>query len=308
LKRLFDDVTGYEAHLAMDKEDRECQELLGRARTVYDFTKSYVEETASKQEGAPAEDTSSSNTGAYVKQEVEIYQSEADELEAMVAAQRAAEQAAVKAAVDAANAEVEAARLAQEETARKQAEAAAAAAEAAAEVKRLEDMLAAAEAEGTRRRKLAIDDPENHTLEEIRAMLETANGAANKANEEAAAAEAEAVKVAEEVAAAKKKVNKAYTTKPVIEGAVSLEDRIKNAFKKYSAMKLELNADKENLDLQYKTSYLWTRYQKMKQALAAAEVAEREADPAAFRAAEAAKEKAGRDAEKAAALPAEEKV
>jgi hypothetical protein len=35
-------------------------------------------------------------------------------------------------------------------------------------------------------------------------------------------------------------------------------------------MKIQLGKDKENLDLQYKTSYLWTRYQKMKAALAKA--------------------------------------
>jgi regulator of replication initiation timing len=91
-----------------------------------------------------------------------------------------------------------------------------------------------------------------------------------------------------EVEAAEAKVTEAYTTKPVIEGAVSLEDRIKEAYREYSEMKIQLGKDKENLDLQYKTSYLWTRYQKMNAALEAAEVAEKEANPEAARAKEAA--------------------
>jgi len=153
LKRLFDDVTGLEGKLSKDKESRDLQSGLGRAKTIYDF-KEYAADTASKQECAVVEETAA--TGAYVKQEVEIDENEAAELEAMVAAQRAAEQAAIKAAVDAANAEVEAAKAAQEETARKEAEMAAAAAEAAAEVSRLEALLASLEeapAPG-RRRKL----------------------------------------------------------------------------------------------------------------------------------------------------------
>ena len=94
----------------------------------------------------------------------------------------------------------------------------------------------------------------------------------------------------------------------MIEGAVSLEDMIKDAYKQYSEMKIQLGKDKENLDLQYKTDYLWTRYQKMKATLEAAKVAEREADPAAAKAAEDARNRAAREAEKAAALPAEEKL
>jgi len=172
-----------------------------------------------------------------------------------------------------------------------QAEAAAAAAEAEAEVARLEELLAAAEAaEGTRRRRKLQEG--EMTIEEIRAMLSDANGAAEAAAEEAAAAAEEAAAVAAEIAAAKQKVNEAYTTKPVIEGVMSLEDKIKDAYKKYSATKIQLGKDKENLDLQYKANYLWTRYQKMKSTLEEAKVAEREANPAAARAAEAAKEKA----------------
>jgi hypothetical protein len=122
MKRLFDDVTGLETKLSKDKENRDTQDSLGRARVVYDFTKSYSDETASKQEGAVVEDASTS--GAYVKQEIEIDANEAAELEAMVAEQRAKEQAAIQAAVDAANAEVAAAKAAAEEVARKEAEAA----------------------------------------------------------------------------------------------------------------------------------------------------------------------------------------
>jgi len=93
LKRLFDDVTSLEIALHEDKEDRDTQDALARAKKVYDFTKEYAASTASKQEGEVVEETQAA--GAYVKQEIEIDESEAAELEAMVEAQRAAEQAAI---------------------------------------------------------------------------------------------------------------------------------------------------------------------------------------------------------------------
>jgi hypothetical protein len=140
------------------------------------------------------------------------------------------------------------------------------------------------------------------------ALLEDANADAEAAREEAEEAAEEAAALAAEVDAAEDAVNTAYTTKPVIEGAVSLEDQIKEAYMAYSEMKIQLSKDKENLDLQYKVGYLYTRYTTMNDALAAAEEAEREANPAAVKAAEAAAERAAREAEKAAALPAEEKL
>lgn len=80
----------------------------------------------------------------------------------------------------------------------------------------------AAAAESSSRRKLQEID-ESMTLEEIRALLNSAN-----AENDAAIAEKEAAK--EEAAAQKLKseeaeaaVATAYTTKPVIEGAVSLD-------------------------------------------------------------------------------------
>ena len=162
LKSLFDDVTALESQLAKDKEDRDTQDALGRARTVYVFSTDYADETVGTQVGEIEEEAAPADAVA----EVVINENEAAELEAQIAEQRAAEQAAIQAAVDAANAEVEAAEAAQAETERKQAEAEAAAAEAAAEVTRLEELLAAAESgEGSRRRKLADGDL---TIEEIR--------------------------------------------------------------------------------------------------------------------------------------------
>lgn len=140
------------------------------------------------------------------------------------------------------------------------------------------------------------------------ALLEEANSDAEAAREEAEEAAAEAAAIAAEVDAAEQAVNTAYTTKPVIEGAISLEDQIKEAYMDYSEMKIALSKDKENLDLQYKVGYLYTRYTTMNDALAAAEEAEREANPAMVKAAEDAAARAAREAEKAAALPAEEKL
>lgn len=140
------------------------------------------------------------------------------------------------------------------------------------------------------------------------ALLEEANADAEAAREEAEEAAEEAAAAAAEVDAAEQAVTTAFTTKPVIEGAISLEDQIKEAYMDYSEMKIQLSKDKENLDLQYKVGYLYTRYTTMNDALAAAEEAEREANPALVKAAEAAAERAAREAEKAAALPAEEKL
>lgn len=140
------------------------------------------------------------------------------------------------------------------------------------------------------------------------ALLEDANADAEAAREEAEEAAEEAAALAAEVDAAEDAVNTAYTTKPVIEGAVSLEDQIKEAYMDYSEMKIQLSKDKENLDLQYKVGYLYTRYTTMNDALAATLEAEREANPEAVKAAEAAADRALREAEKAAALPAEEKL
>jgi len=116
------------------------------------------------------------------------------------------------------------------------------------------------------------------------ALLEDANSEAEAAREEAEEAADEAAALAAEIEAAEAAVNTAYTTKPVIEGAVSLEDQIKEAYKAYSEMKIALSKDKENLDLQYKVGYTYTRYLTMNEALAAAEEAEREANPALVKA------------------------
>lgn len=171
----------------------------------------------------------------------------------------------------------------------------------------MEALIAAYEAENanTSRRMLADGDL---TIEQIRALLGEANGAAEAANAEAAAAAAEAQAKADEVAAANKKKQDAYTTKPVIAGAISSEDRIKAAYKAYSELKIQLGKNPEDLDLQYKVSYLWTRYNKIKEALAKADQEQKEANPEAAKAAEAALARAKRDAEKAAALPAAEKL
>jgi hypothetical protein len=87
----------------------------------------------------------------------------------------------------------------------------------------LTDLLAAAQEadSSTRRRKL---QDEELSLEDIRALLETANEAHGAAYAIALLAAAEAAALAAEIAAALSAVNTAYTTKPVIEGAVSLED------------------------------------------------------------------------------------
>lgn len=60
--------------------------------------------------------------------------------------------------------------------------------------------------------------------------------------------------------------------------------------------------------MQYNVGYLTTRYNTYLEAIDKAKKAEREADPAAYEAAEAAKAKKARAAEKAAALPEEEKL
>ena len=114
-----------------DKEDRDVQAALGRARTVYTFSADYADETASKQLGISAEElaelVAATNDGPAT---MEIPGDEAAKLEAQIADQRALEQAAVKLAVDAANAEVEAAKLAQAEAEEREAATLAAAAEA----------------------------------------------------------------------------------------------------------------------------------------------------------------------------------
>jgi hypothetical protein len=194
LKQLFDDITRLETQLSKDKEDRETQDGLARARTIYEFSKRYAADTASKQEGAVAEEEQA--TGSYVKAEVEIGADEAAALEKEIADQRAAEQAAIQAAVDAAAAEIAEAQAAQEESARKEAEAAAAAKAAEDEVARLQALIAAYEEEqaqqaGSRRRMLEGEEA-TPSIEEIRAQLETANGAAEAAKAEADAAAAEA--------------------------------------------------------------------------------------------------------------------
>jgi hypothetical protein len=81
LKRLFDDVTSLETKLGKDKENRDTQTALGRARTVFDFTKTYAQETAAKQLGATAEDIAAAAAAAGPV-EVEIDANEAAELEA----------------------------------------------------------------------------------------------------------------------------------------------------------------------------------------------------------------------------------
>ena len=83
LKRLFDGITRLETALGKDKEDRTTQDSLARARTVYEFSKGYAADTASKQEGAPVEEEAA--TGAYVKAEVEIDATEAADLEKEIA-------------------------------------------------------------------------------------------------------------------------------------------------------------------------------------------------------------------------------
>ena len=67
----------------------------------------------------------------------------------------------------------------------------------------------------------------------------------------------------------------------MIEGAVSLEDQVAAAYQDYSAKKIALSRDKENLDLQYEVGYLYTRYTTMTEALETVKKAEREANPAA---------------------------
>jgi hypothetical protein len=62
------------------------------------------------------------------------------------------------------------------------------------------------------------------TIEEIIAQLDAAKSDQNAAKAKADEAAAEAKKQADEVAAAEKKKQDAYTTKPVIEGVVSLDD------------------------------------------------------------------------------------
>jgi len=108
LKSLFDDVLDYENQLTRDKENRDIQDALGRARVVYEFSTDYADETVADQVGAAMEVVDTSAAGGV--EEVVIDESEAAALEAMIAEQRAAEQAAINAAVEAANAEVEAAR------------------------------------------------------------------------------------------------------------------------------------------------------------------------------------------------------
>lgn len=103
-------------------------------------------------------------------------------------------------------------------------------------------------------------------------------------------------------------VGKAYTTKPVIEGVESLDDLIKAAYKKYSDMKIQLSKDKNDLKLQYNADYLYSIYATMLATKEKAEIAEREADPAAAKAAEDAINRAARAAEKKAALPNGEKL
>jgi hypothetical protein len=140
------------------------------------------------------------------------------------------------------------------------------------------------------------------------ALLEEANSEAEAAREEAEEAAAEAAAANAEVDAAETGVLTAYTTKPEIEGAISLEDQIKEAYMDYSEMKIQLSKDKENLDLQYKVGYLFTRYTTMNDALAATLEAERQANPAAAKAAEDAAARVAREAEKAAALDSAEKL
>lgn len=77
----------------------------------------------------------------------------------------------------------------------------------------------------SRRRKLqAAVDYSTMTEAELKALLTGANAAADAAKAEADAAAAEAKAKADKVKAAEAKITEAYTTKPVIEGAVSLED------------------------------------------------------------------------------------
>ena len=106
----------------MDKENRDVQDALSRARVVYDFSTTYAEETAADQVG-PVMPVQSASTGSGVE-EVELSADATADLERQIQEQRAAEQAAINAAVEAANAEVEAARLAAEEQALKEEEAA----------------------------------------------------------------------------------------------------------------------------------------------------------------------------------------
>jgi hypothetical protein len=102
----------------LDKENRDVQDALGRARVIYEFSTTYAESTAADQVGAVMPVASS--TSATGVEEVEIPADAAADLERQIAEQRAAEQAAINAAVEAANAEVEAARLAAEAQALKE--------------------------------------------------------------------------------------------------------------------------------------------------------------------------------------------
>lgn len=110
MKSLFDDVLDYENQLTKDKENRDIQDALGKARVVYEHSTEYTEETEADQIGAamPTEAESA-------EEEHTLDASAAELIEQQIADQRAAEQAAINAAVEAANAEVEAAREAAEE-------------------------------------------------------------------------------------------------------------------------------------------------------------------------------------------------
>lgn len=154
LRKKFDDITNLETKLAKDKENRDTQKGLGRARTVYDFVRKYAAETASKQEGLTAEEKKKLEQAATAGSEpqvVEIDPNEAAELEKQVAEQRAKEKAAIKAAVDKANAEVAAAKKAQEEAEKKKAAAKKKKEDADAQVKALMAALAAKSSSSRRR-------------------------------------------------------------------------------------------------------------------------------------------------------------
>lgn len=79
LKSLFDDVLDYENQLLKDKENRDIQDALGRARVVYEHSTDYADATVDTQVGAAMEVQDTSANGGV--EEVVIDESEAAALE-----------------------------------------------------------------------------------------------------------------------------------------------------------------------------------------------------------------------------------
>jgi hypothetical protein len=137
------------------------------------------------------------------------------------------------------------------------------------------------------------------TYDQVMALLNAANAEAEATNLAAKEAAASAKAAADAKAKAEEAKQEAYTTKPVIEGVKSMEDKIKDAYGDYMAANIKLGEAPDDVKLQYNSNYYWTIYQSMEEAKKKAEAKDREENPERYAAAEAAKKRKAAALEKA---------